>query len=112
MTDLLALTAELVDVPSVSFAEGPLVDRLEQELGQLDHLEVTRVGDNLVARTDLGRDRRLILAGHTDTVPANGNAEARIDGDTALGRRIGRHEGRAWPSSSTWPARWPTRPST
>lgn len=85
MTDLLALTAELVDVPSVSFAEGPLVDRLEGELASLDHLDVTRIGDNLVATTDLGRDRRLILAGHTDTVPANGNAAARIDGDTLWG---------------------------
>ncbi len=85
MTDLLALTAALVDVPSVSFAEGPMVAYLERELAALDHLELTRVGDNLVARTDLGRSQRLILAGHTDTVPANGNAGARIDGDTLWG---------------------------
>jgi succinyl-diaminopimelate desuccinylase len=85
MTDLLALTAELVDVPSVSFEEAPLVERLEDELRTRDHLEVTRVGDNLVARTDLGRPHRLILAGHTDTVPANGNAGARIEGDTLWG---------------------------
>ncbi len=85
MTDLLALTAELVDTPSESFAEGPLVDRLHEELSSLAHLDVTRVGDNLVARTELGRPRRLILAGHTDTVPANGNAGARIDGDTLWG---------------------------
>lgn len=85
MSDLLALTAELVDVPSVSFAEGPLVDHLEAELRSLDHLEVVRVGDNLVARTDLGRSHRLILAGHTDTVPANGNASARVDGDVLWG---------------------------
>lgn len=85
MTDLLALTAELVDVPSVSFAEAPLVDHLERQLGALDHLELTRVGDNLVARTDLGLERRLILAGHTDTVPPNGNAAARLEHDTLWG---------------------------
>jgi succinyl-diaminopimelate desuccinylase len=85
MTDLLALTAELVDVPSVSFTEGPLVDRLQVELESLPHLSVTRVGDNLVARTDLGRDHRLILAGHTDTVAPNGNGEARLEGDTLWG---------------------------
>jgi succinyl-diaminopimelate desuccinylase len=51
----------------------------------LPHLEVERVGANLVARTTLGRPTRLILAGHTDTVPVNGNAEARIDGDTLWG---------------------------
>ena len=83
--DLLALTAALVDVASPSFEEGLLVDRLETTLGGLDHLAVERVGDNLVARTDLGRDQRLLLAGHTDTVPPAGNASARIDGDVLHG---------------------------
>lgn len=83
--DLLLLTAELVDMASESFAEAHIVDWLESELRSLDHLEVTRVGDNLVARTSLDRPVRLILAGHTDTVPANGNASARIDGDTLWG---------------------------
>ncbi|MDH3684142.1 MAG: succinyl-diaminopimelate desuccinylase [Acidimicrobiia bacterium] len=84
-TDLLALTAELVDRPSVSFEEGPFVDWLEAELRRLPHLTVTRIGDNLVARTDLGRSQRLVLAGHTDTVPVSGNGEARIDGDVLWG---------------------------
>lgn len=85
MTTLLAATAELVDVPSESFSEAPLVAYLEERLRRLGHLEVTRVGDNLVARTDRGRARRLILAGHSDTVPANGNAAARIEGDVLWG---------------------------
>lgn len=72
-------------MPSVSFAEAPFVDWIESELRPLNHLELTRVGDNLVARTNLGRDQRLILAGHTDTVPVNGNAEPRIEGDTLFG---------------------------
>ncbi len=83
--DLLEVTADLVDRPSESFEEGPLVGWLEDELRTLSHLEVTRVGDNLVARTTLGRPQRLILAGHTDTVPANGNGKARIDGDILWG---------------------------
>ena len=85
MTDLLALTADLVAMPSVSFQEAPFVDWLEGELGRLSHLEVTRVGDNLVARTDLGRHQRLILAGHTDTVPANGNGTPRLEADKLWG---------------------------
>ena len=85
MTDLLALTADLVAMPSVSFEEAPFVDWLESELRSLAHLEVIRVGDNLVARTDLGRDQRLMLAGHTDTVPVNGNAVPRLEGDTLWG---------------------------
>jgi succinyl-diaminopimelate desuccinylase len=84
-TDLLRLTADLVDLPSPSFAEGPVVEYLEAELHLVPGLEVERVGDNLVARTQLGRPTRLILAGHTDTVPANGNDTARIDGDTLWG---------------------------
>lgn len=83
--DLFTLTAALVDIPSESHHEGPIADVIEAELGGLAHLTVDRVGDNIVARTDLGRDRRLVLGGHTDTVPANGNASARIEGDVLWG---------------------------
>ena len=85
MTDLVELTAELVDIPSVSHHEGALADHLEGLLRPLPWLDVVRAGDNVVARTDLGRRYRLILAGHTDTVPANGHARARVEGDTVHG---------------------------
>lgn len=85
MMDLLLRTAELVDVASVSHGEGPLTDLLEAELAAVPWLSVDRVGDNVVARTTLGRARRLVLAGHTDTVPVNGNDRARVDGDTLWG---------------------------
>jgi succinyl-diaminopimelate desuccinylase len=84
-TDLLQKTAELVSVASESFEEGPIVARIETELRSHAHLETERVGDNLVARTTLGRPHRVVLGGHTDTVPANGNAEARLEGDTLWG---------------------------
>lgn len=84
-TDLLALTAELVDIPSVSRDERALADHLEGRLRALPHLEVTRHLDNVVARTALGRPSRLLLAGHIDTVPVNGNARARVDGDVLHG---------------------------
>ena len=48
-------------------------------------LVVDRVGDNVVARSMLGRPQRVVLAGHLDTVPVNGNATARIDGDVLHG---------------------------
>jgi succinyl-diaminopimelate desuccinylase len=86
LTDLLRLTAELVDIPSESFHEGALTDRIEAELlARAPWLVLDRVGNNLVARTTLGRGMRLALAGHTDTVPVNGNLPARIDGDTLWG---------------------------
>jgi succinyl-diaminopimelate desuccinylase len=86
VNDLLALTAELVDVPSVSFEEAALVALLEDRLRQVPWLAVERVGDNVVARTSLGRDRRVLLVGHTDTVPPGAtNAAARVDGDVVWG---------------------------
>ncbi|MFV1990463.1 MAG: succinyl-diaminopimelate desuccinylase [Acidimicrobiales bacterium] len=85
MTDLLALTASLVDISSVSHHERELVDDLEDMFGEIEHLDVTRVGDNLVARTELGRDTRVVLAGHTDTVPPQGNETSRILGDRLYG---------------------------
>jgi succinyl-diaminopimelate desuccinylase len=83
--DLLALTAALVAVPSVSLDEEPLAGAVEARLRRLPGLDVERVGLNVVARTHLGRDRRIILAGHLDTVPANGNAVPRIEGDVLHG---------------------------
>lgn len=85
MTDLLDLAAELVDIPSESHHEAALADRLESDLRSLGRLDVRRRGDNVVARTDLGRPLRLVLAGHTDTVPVNGNAGARVEGDVLHG---------------------------
>ncbi len=85
MTDLLALTAQLVDMASVSHQEDPFVNWLEGELRAVPWLTVDRVGSNLVGRTMLGHRLRLVVAGHTDTVPVNGNARARVEGDTLWG---------------------------
>ena len=85
MTDLLASTADLVAIPSESHAEAALADHVEQRLRSLDHLTVTRIDDNVVARTDLGRDIRLVVAGHLDTVPVNGNGTPRVDGEVLWG---------------------------
>jgi succinyl-diaminopimelate desuccinylase len=85
MTDLVELTAALVDIPSESHNERAITDDLAARLAGAPWLEVTRVGDNLVARSHLGRPQRLVLGGHTDTVPANGNERARIEGDILWG---------------------------
>ena len=83
--DLLQLAAELVAIPSVSRDEAVLADHVETRLRACPWLEVHRVEDNVVARTGLGRPLRLVLAGHLDTVPANDNQMARIDGDRLYG---------------------------
>ena len=58
---------------SVSDDEGPLTDAVEVFLKKQPHLTVRRHGDTLVASTDFGRERRVILAGHLDTVPVIDN---------------------------------------
>ncbi|MBA8822931.1 succinyl-diaminopimelate desuccinylase [Saccharopolyspora lacisalsi] len=72
--DPVELTAALVDVPSVSEQESDLADAVEKALRtQAPHLEVVRNGAAVLARTNLGRDSRVLLAGHLDTVPINDN---------------------------------------
>jgi succinyl-diaminopimelate desuccinylase len=83
--DLLQLAAELVDIPSVSRHEATLAARVEGEVRAHPHLEVDRLGDSVVARTGCGRPRRLLLAGHLDTVPPAADVGARVEGDTLCG---------------------------
>jgi succinyl-diaminopimelate desuccinylase len=83
--DLLALTATLVDIASPSHSEDAITHWLEQRLRAVPSLEVTRIDHNLVARTTLGRSQRVILAGHTDTVPIDENLPSRLDTDTVWG---------------------------
>jgi succinyl-diaminopimelate desuccinylase len=80
-----ALTARLVDIPSVSGEEGPLADAIERALRPLAHLTVSRDGHAVVARTMLGRPERVILAGHIDTVPVAGNLPSRAQGSSLFG---------------------------
>jgi succinyl-diaminopimelate desuccinylase len=80
-----ALTARLVDIPSVSGEEGPVADAIERALRPLAHLEVSRDGHAIVARTMLGRPERVILAGHIDTVPVAGNLPSRAVGSSLFG---------------------------
>jgi succinyl-diaminopimelate desuccinylase len=79
--DPVELCAALVDVPSVSGDEKELADELERALReQAPHLELLRSGDAVLARTGLGRERRVLLAGHLDTVPIADNLPSRRDG--------------------------------
>jgi succinyl-diaminopimelate desuccinylase len=84
--DPVDLCAALVDVPSVSGDEVALADAVEAALrAQAPHLEVLRSGDAVLARTNLGRPSRVVLAGHLDTVPIAGNVPSRRDGDLLYG---------------------------
>ncbi|MER7399398.1 succinyl-diaminopimelate desuccinylase [Streptomyces sp. NPDC000151] len=82
--DAAQLTAALVDVPSVSRDEKALADAVETALRALPHLTVDRDGDTIVARTNLGRAERVVLAGHLDTVPIADNVPSRLDENGVL----------------------------
>lgn len=74
--DVALLTAALIDVESVSGNERQLADAVEAALRALPGLQVLRDGDAIIARTELGRPERVILAGHLDTVPLPATAGA------------------------------------
>lgn len=78
--DAATLTGQLVDIESVSHHEEAIADAVEAALRPLPHLAVTRRGNTVVARTDLGRGERVVIAGHLDTVPVNDNLPSRREG--------------------------------
>jgi succinyl-diaminopimelate desuccinylase len=83
--DAATLTEQLVNIESVSRNEQAIADAVEAALESLDHLRVTRLGNTVVARTELDRGERVVIAGHLDTVPVNHNLPARRDGDLLHG---------------------------
>ena len=73
--DVVELARDLVNVPSESFCEVVLADAVEAALSARPWLKVTRVGNTVVARTELGHAERVVVAGHLDTVPAADNGQ-------------------------------------
>ncbi len=114
--DPIALTAALVDIPSESRRETRIADEIEAALReQTTGFEIVRNGDAVLARTNLGRSSRVLLAGHTDTVPAADNVPSRLDDGRAVRLRhvghevrrrglpaSGRHGRRARRTTSRW----------
>jgi succinyl-diaminopimelate desuccinylase len=74
-----------VAIPSVSHEEAALASYVEDALRPVPWLTVERIGDNVVARTDLGRPSRVVLGGHLDTVPGSEAMQAIVDGDVLHG---------------------------
>ena len=76
--DSAALTVALCDIESVSGDERRLAEAIELVLREVPHLTVDRDGDAVVARTNLGRPERVVVAGHIDTVPLGDNLPCRV----------------------------------
>jgi len=78
------LTRVICDIESVSGNETGLADAIERALLPFEHLEIIRDGDTIVARTNLGRGKRVVIAGHIDTVPLNNNLPTRFETDDGV----------------------------
>jgi len=89
-TQIRDLLKQIVDIESVSGSEDALADMVDETLSAHPHLTLTRMGNTIVARTMLGRARRVVIAGHLDTVPIADNLPShwdQIDGkDVLVGR--------------------------
>ena len=82
---LAELLETLVNIPSVTGNEAAIADYVATRLSAIGRGELLRSGRSVVWRgTRRGRPL-VVLAGHLDTVPPNGNAVARIDGDKLFG---------------------------
>ena len=75
----------LVDIPSVTGEEGPLCEALAGRLGETyrDH-DIRRIGNSLVVGSRTDRPL-VLLVGHIDTVPAQGQGAARLEGNRLFG---------------------------
>src|SRR4051794_17944004 len=82
---LAARTLELVDVPSESREEAALFEHVAGVLRAGGGLDVLDLGDACLLARPAGRRPRALLAGHLDTVPAQGNVPGRRDGERVHG---------------------------
>jgi succinyl-diaminopimelate desuccinylase len=82
---LAARTLELVDVPSESHDEAALAEHVAEVL-RAAGVPVRDAGDGcVVAGAAAGGDARILLAGHLDTVPAQGNRPGSLEDGWVLG---------------------------
>jgi succinyl-diaminopimelate desuccinylase len=85
VSDPVVLTRALVDIQSVSRDEKVIADCVEEVLRRAERLSVDRLGNTVMARTELGHSQRVVLAGHLDTVPINGNFPSTVADDLIYG---------------------------
>jgi succinyl-diaminopimelate desuccinylase len=80
LTDLVETLTWLVDIPSVTGEEARLRDAVSE---RLDGLPQERIADSLVVGEPI--EGSIILAGHLDTVPAQGESGSRVEGERVHG---------------------------
>lgn len=81
MPSLVETLTWLIDIPSVTGSESEICDAVSARLAGLPQ---QRVGDSLVVGEPTGR-QLVVLAGHLDTVPSQGQGPARVEGGKVHG---------------------------
>lgn len=84
-SSLESLCERMVAIPSVSHNEAELADFVEAHLAGFDNLNLFRIGNNVVAKCDSNNRRRIVIAGHLDTVPSNGNDKPIVSNGRIIG---------------------------
>ncbi|MDE0132804.1 MAG: succinyl-diaminopimelate desuccinylase [bacterium] len=85
MNDLVTTLTRLIDIPSVTGDEARICDYVAERLSSnAPGLSQHRVGNSLVAVTP-GEGPLVLLAGHLDTVPSQGQPPAYIQGERMYG---------------------------
>jgi succinyl-diaminopimelate desuccinylase len=79
------LLVELVDMPSVTGNEAAIAEWVDARLTAIGRGEVLRSGHSVVWRGPQADRPLVVLAGHLDTVPPNGNEKARREGGRIYG---------------------------
>ena len=81
---LAARTLELIDIPSESHAEAELAAHVARVLRD-GGAEVVDLGDSCVLAYPRETRPQVLLAGHLDTVPAQGNIPGHVDSNRVYG---------------------------
>src|SRR6478672_3503514 len=80
-----ALLAELVNIPSVTGNEAEIAAFVERRLAARGTGEVTRSGNGVLWRGPRRGKPLVVLVGHLDTVPPQGNEKARVENGRLYG---------------------------
>ena len=84
-TSLADLLETLVNIPSETGSEARIAAFVSERLAGLGHGEALRSGHSLIWRGPVRGQPLIVLAGHLDTVPANGNGSARREDGKLFG---------------------------